>query len=320
MARAVGRSSEKRLFCANTYTERVMQIIRSENSLRRGSSRGFTLIELLVVIAIIAILASLLLPALSRAKLKATQAACLNAEKQLTLAGSTYPMDNDGHVVCMSADDYPPERILEFAGGFWGGPSGPGLSGTIAQMTKQAQDQLTTNNPLYPYAPNAGVYECPGDTRYKQPSTKDGWAYGSYSHAQNYGGEQYNNYWGAGSSCRTEASIQWPAMTFMFIEDADAHGGGWNVGTWVLNWSKAASPPHSQSFTWEDPIPMYHGNVSTFGYADGHAEAHKWTDGSIIKNGLLAARGVSVTGFHGPNSGRDYDYIYNGYRFPGWAQ
>ncbi len=257
---------------------------------------GFTLIELLVVIAIIAILAALLLPAMAGAKKRATQTTCLSNQKQLAMAWMMYASDNADNVVGFSTTPgaTPPNWRVE-ANQVTGIP--PGLSGIDA--AKWLFRQGYTMGALYQYAPNPDVMHCPGDLR----NTTGRFCWDSYSGAGGFVGGDSGLDAHLGKITKMSQVLH-AGDRFLWVEECGSQSPAGtsyleNQHAWDMHPGSPTGPP-SPFYTaaWIDSPAAFHGANSTFSFADGHAESHKWLSQLVIDfaNSMSPAKYSNIGG------------------------
>jgi prepilin-type N-terminal cleavage/methylation domain-containing protein/prepilin-type processing-associated H-X9-DG protein len=274
---------------------------------RLNRSRAFTLIELLVVIAIIAILASLLLPALNRSKQAAWVGTCLQNQKQLMTAWIMYADDNRDRItsgVCHSAANW---RIGDPFTALTVSPAN-GLDDSSLAIW-QAQEGYKEGQ-LYPFAQNPKIIHCPGDPR---PEMLDGsiGGYDSYSIPDGLNGGGEHDY----TPVIKKSQLVHPSDRFAFVEEFDSRGD--NRGSWWLNDTGPANDYKGSS--WRDSPAVFHNRSSSFAWADGHATNRRWQSDDTIS--FAASTDPKKFGHTPvPSDNPDVIFVATGFAFFGPAQ
>jgi prepilin-type N-terminal cleavage/methylation domain-containing protein len=245
---------------------------------REAHRAGFTLIELLVVIAIIAILAAMLLPALSGARCKAQSVHCMNNSKQLMLAWRMYTDDNNDILLgCNGADPRRPDCIVDR-------PSDVCWLDFSSKAGNWDPSVTITSGPMWPYTgKNAAIFKCPGDRSVVRVGTQNLPRVRSMSMSQVFskGGEWLDKTYNPNQTVwriyEKLSSIVIPPKTWVFV---DEHPDSIN-GLGFANACTGADNPITAQII--DFPANFHCGGGGLAFADGHAEIHKWL-GSKIRN------------------------------------
>ncbi len=233
---------------------------------------AFTLIELLVVIAIIALLLGILLPVLGHAREAGKTTVCLAGQKNLAAAFVMYANDNDDGIVSSWTD----RRDYDHSWVDWPMfPTGQYM-GTVALRNAtdtEGHKRGIRNGKLWPYLEDVEIYHCPSDIRAKDRGMAGGIAWRTYSMPNWVSGDNGWEEWvGSWRVTARLTAVPFPTKNIVFLEESDPRGV--NMDSWVMRLFEER---------WVDPLTVWHKDAGTLGFADGHAELHKWVERQTIE-------------------------------------
>jgi len=264
------------------YLNRAYPCIASELPAKQERRPdGFTLIELLVVLATLAILGALLLPALAQTRQNSQVIQCQANQRQLSVAWMMYARDNSDKLVPVGSFAYQPmnfsENPLTDAQLRPGGRLAQFCPGNL-QNAPMVSGHYYTNwilaGLIYPYLQTTAVYKCPADLSLCPFGASPNFALPSertYSVNCYVGGMQWWNQSYKRYLKLSDMNRPGPAHTWVFIEENPAS---------IDDCYFALDP--SVPTLWYNSPAVLHGNAGVLTYADGHSEAHRWTDGNMI--------------------------------------
>jgi prepilin-type N-terminal cleavage/methylation domain-containing protein/prepilin-type processing-associated H-X9-DG protein len=241
---------------------------------RPSRRAGFTLIELLVVIAIIAILASMLLPALAKSKTKAQGIGCLNNLRQMMLGWRLYA-DDFNELLLIARDNVVDKPRVVWVTGWLDYTSAPSNWDPNVDIVK---------SPLMPYiGQSIVIWKCPADhvtvknakglrlPRVRSNSMSQVFDDGTWLPAPTW------------RVYRTMTGIVNPVKTWVLV---DEHPDSVNDPAFAVQMAK----PDAKTAQIIDVPASYHNGACGFSFADGHSEIHKWLGSNIkrpVKNSLM---------------------------------
>lgn len=231
---------------------------------------GFTLIELLVVIAIIAILASMLLPALSRAKQKSQSIACLNHLKQLSTAAMIYAVDYRDYWPLNNPGDSD-VNLANPPAGYQPRVWAEGREGSNLTDEASAQGMVSERVSLIaPYLKSKAVFRCPGDNK--------PWRVGNrtLTRPRSYGLSAY-----VGWNAEPWSGMPDGRRYRIFRRTSENRASASSFLFGEIHPDSLCRPMFGMNM---DSVNLYHfpgnyhGRMSNFSFQDGHAESRRWLD------------------------------------------
>jgi prepilin-type N-terminal cleavage/methylation domain-containing protein/prepilin-type processing-associated H-X9-DG protein len=274
----------------------------------RTQRAGFTLVELLVVIAIIAILGALIMPAFSKARMRAQAIACLNNNRQLAFACQLY---TDDHESC-----YPYNL----------GMNGSSLRTNLNWVNNVMTWDLSPDNTnpatildasLGAYVSgNAAIYRCPADQALSSIQAAAGWDHRVRSYSLNAMLGNAGSFIANGVNSNNPGYRQFfkttqvpkPAEIFTFLDEhPDSIDDGYFVNKETSVTYNAASGSGYSHNEWTDLPASYHNGSAAFAFADGHASLHRWTDPDTLRPAQPNAAALPRAIVSNPQT--DFDWV-----------
>jgi prepilin-type N-terminal cleavage/methylation domain-containing protein/prepilin-type processing-associated H-X9-DG protein len=234
---------------------------------RQGRHSGFTLIELLVVIAIIAILAGMLLPALSKSKAKATGIFCMNNTRQIMLGYLMYAQDQND--LAVDSSNWLAMKVTPAgSGGTWLDWITTPINTNIDALINPNQCVLATY-----IGQSKNVFKCPADVYLGQKQRAKGWAARVRSVTMNAFSGTSDDESGLGMwkgwKKTSDPTRRGPAELLVLL---DEHPDSINDAYWI-----ATLNGYGGAYSWCDLPATYHNGACGFAFLDGHSQIKRWT-------------------------------------------